>query len=55
MALQAEQDAAWDTAKLRFVAAGTTFLVALGLALAAQFLLRKATPAPKPVLTPRTS
>jgi hypothetical protein len=45
MAMQAEAGAAWDTAKLRFVAAGTTFFVALGLALAAQFLLRKGTSA----------
>jgi hypothetical protein len=29
--------------KLRFVAAGTTFFIALGLALAAQFWLRKET------------
>jgi hypothetical protein len=31
----------WDVHKIRFVAAGATFCVALGLALAAQFALRK--------------
>jgi hypothetical protein len=53
MAMQAEPNAAWDNDKLRFVAAGTTFFVALGLALAAQFLLRKRTQAATPVLTPQ--
>src|SRR3569833_211080 len=33
--------AIWDTGKLRFIATGTTFSVALGLALAAQFALLK--------------
>jgi hypothetical protein len=32
---------AWETGKLRFVATGTTFFVVFGLALAAQFALRK--------------
>jgi hypothetical protein len=55
LALEAQPDAAWDTAKLRFVASGTTFFVALGLALAAQFALRKGTQEASPVLTPRMS
>jgi hypothetical protein len=46
---------AWDVSKLRFVASGTVFLLALGLAIAAQFALRKGTEATDPVLTPRTS
>lgn len=40
---QAEPNATWALGKLRFVAAGTTFFIALGLALAAQFWLRKET------------
>src|SRR5262249_54645308 len=55
LALKAEPDAAWDTSKLRFVATGTMFFIAFGLALAAQFALRKGTPEASPVLTPRTS
>ena len=55
LALKAEPDAAWDTSKLRFVATGTMFCIAFGLALAAQFALRKGTPEASPVLTPRTS
>jgi hypothetical protein len=44
----------WPTDKLRFVSAGTTFCVVLGLALAAQFALRRsspqlASPVPAPV------
>jgi hypothetical protein len=46
-------DANWDSAKLRFIAAGTAFFIALGLALAAQFALRKGTQAADPVLTAR--
>ena len=55
LALQAETGAAWDTPKLRFVASGTTFFIAFGLALAAQFALRKGTKEASPVLAPRTS
>lgn len=36
-----QSDTTWGVAKLRFVAAGSTFAVAFGLALAAQFALRK--------------
>jgi hypothetical protein len=36
-----QSDATWELAKLQFVAAGSTFAVAFGLALAAQFALRK--------------
>jgi len=53
LAMQAQSDAAWDTPKLRFVASGTVFVVALGLALAAQFALRKGTERPSSVLAPR--
>lgn len=49
------QGGSWDSAKLRFVATGTTFCVAFGLALAAQFALRKGTQAVGSVLTPRLS
>jgi hypothetical protein len=43
LALRASPEAAaWDEYKLRFVASGATFCVTLGLALAAQFALRKA-------------
>jgi hypothetical protein len=55
LALKAESDAAWDTSKLRFVATSTMFFIAFGLALAAQFALRKGTQEASPVLTPRTS
>jgi hypothetical protein len=41
LSLTAPDGASWDTNKLRFVAAGTTFCVAFGLALAAQFALKK--------------
>jgi hypothetical protein len=41
--LAAQPNAVWDTAKLRFIATGCTFSIALGLALAAQFALRKDT------------
>lgn len=41
LSLTASAGATWETGKLRFVAAGTTFCVAFGLALAAQFALTK--------------
>jgi hypothetical protein len=41
LALQARSGATWDTSKLQFVASGATFCVALGLAVAAQFAIRK--------------
>jgi hypothetical protein len=41
LALQARSGATWDSSKLQFVAGGATFCIALGLALAAQFALRK--------------
>jgi hypothetical protein len=55
MAMQAEPGAAWDTPKLRFVAIGTLFFIAFGLALVAQFALRKGTQEASRVLTPQTS
>jgi hypothetical protein len=51
LSLTAQQNAIWDSPKLRFVAAGCTFYVALGLALAAQFALKKGAQAAAPVLT----
>ena len=45
----------WSLEKLRFVATGATFSVALGLALAAQFALRKGTNEVAPAMEPRTS
>ena len=42
-------------AKLRFVATGTMFFVAFGMALAAQFALRKGTQTAGPVLTPQVN
>jgi hypothetical protein len=45
----------WGLAKLRFIATGATFSVAFGLALAAQFALRKAPRAAGSVLLPRLS
>jgi hypothetical protein len=41
LALQQAPDTDWNAYKVRFVASGATFFVALGLALAAQFALRK--------------
>ena len=41
LSLSAQQGASWQTDKLRFIAAGTTFCVALGLAITAQFALKK--------------
>jgi hypothetical protein len=52
LAIEAQPNIAWDVSKLRFVSSGTVFLIALGLAIAAQFALRKGAKAP-PVLTPR--
>jgi hypothetical protein len=55
LAIQAQPNIAWDVSKLRFVSSGTVFLIALGLAIAAQFALRKGTKGSNPILTPRTS
>jgi hypothetical protein len=56
LSLKAEQpDASWDSAKLRFIATGTTFCVVLGLALAAQFALRKGAQTAGSVLTPQVN
>jgi hypothetical protein len=41
LTLLAPEGAVWDTSKLRFLATGTTFSIAYGLALAAQFALVK--------------
>ncbi|MGY4349560.1 hypothetical protein ACVWXM_006053 [Bradyrhizobium sp. GM7.3] len=41
LSLMAQEGAIWETNKLRFIAAGTTFCLAFGLALAAQFALKK--------------
>ena len=49
MSLTAPADATWVASKLRFVATVTTFSVAFGLALAAQFALRKEAQRPGPV------
>jgi hypothetical protein len=51
LALTAQPNAVWDTAKLRFIATGRTFWIALGLALAAQFALRKSTQTISPNLS----
>jgi hypothetical protein len=53
--LEAQPGDAWDTAKLRFVSSGTVFCIALGLAVAAQFALRKGREDASPLLTPRMS
>ena len=47
------ETADWTAAKLRFVSSGTTFCVALGLALAAQFALRKTADARGVVASPQ--
>ena len=52
LSIAAQQNAIWDTPKLRFVAAGCVFCVAFGLAMAAQFALRKGTQAASPTLSP---
>ena len=49
---QAAQDTGWTSPKLRVVATGTTFCLALALALAAQFGLRKSVPVATPALAP---
>ncbi len=41
LSLTAAEGATWETSKLRFIAAGTTFCIAFGLAVAAQFALKK--------------
>jgi hypothetical protein len=48
LAIEAQPHIAWDVSKLRFVSSGTVFLIALGLAIAAQFALRKGTAGPNP-------
>lgn len=53
LSLQAPPGDAWDTPKLRFVATGTTFFTAFGLALAAQFALRRGTEAATRVVASR--
>jgi hypothetical protein len=55
LSIQAQPDATWDAAKLRFVATGTMFFVAFGMALAAQFALRKGTQTAGPVLAPQVN
>ena len=55
LSIQAQPDANWDAAKLRFVATGTMFFVAFGMAVAAQFALRKGTQTAGPVLTPQVN
>ena len=52
LAINAQPGSAWDTAKLRFVAAGTTFCLTFALALAAQFALREGTPETGSILSP---
>ncbi len=56
MSLTASPGAVWAASKLQFIATGTTFSIAFGLALAAQFALRKepASPVPLPGMV-RTS
>jgi len=55
LSIQAQPDANWEAPKLRFVATGTMFFVAFGMALAAQFALRKGTQTAGPVLTPQVN
>jgi hypothetical protein len=55
LSITAQQNATWDTPKLRFVSTGCVFCVALGLALAAQFALRKSTQTASPTLSPLRS
>jgi hypothetical protein len=55
LALAAQPGGTWDSAKLRFIAAGTTFCLTFALAMAAQFVIRPATPAAEAALTPQTS
>jgi hypothetical protein len=49
---QADPDSGWTSAKLRVVATGSMFCLAFGLALAAQFGLRKNVPHPATTLLP---
>ena len=51
LSLTAPEGATWESSKLRFIAAGTTFCVTFGLALAAQFALRKEAQATEAVLS----
>jgi hypothetical protein len=51
LSLTAPEGATWESSKLRFIAAGTTFCVTFGLALAAQFALRKEVQATQAVLS----
>jgi hypothetical protein len=55
--IKLQSDTTWELAKLQFVAAGSTFAVAFGLALAAQFALRRddAPPVAGADLRPRLS
>src|SRR5258708_36759422 len=53
--LPAQPGTDWDASKLRFVAGGTVFFIAFGLAMAAQFALRKGPRKANPVLTPQMS
>jgi hypothetical protein len=55
LSLNASAGNSWDAVKLRFVAAGATFCLTLALALAAQFALRRGTPASDGVLSPQMS
>jgi hypothetical protein len=49
LSLTAPPDATWVASKLQFIATGTTFCISLGLALAAQFALKKQAPARAPL------
>jgi hypothetical protein len=51
LSLTSSEGATWESSKLRFVATGTTFCVTLGLALAAQFALRKQSRPPGAAVT----
>jgi hypothetical protein len=53
MSLTARPPFVWDSDKLRMVALGTTFMVAFGLSLAAQFALRKGRQCNGSVLSPQ--
>jgi hypothetical protein len=53
LAIEPQVGDAWGTGKLRFVASGTVFFIALGLAIAGQFALRKGTQGATAVLKPR--
>lgn len=49
LSLTASPDAVWAASKLQFIATGTTFSIAFGLALAAQFALKKEPDSPSPL------